>query len=170
MLVFAAAYLLRNAPPILADKPLVLAFDSIRTPALTQFMTAVTRLGNPVTLGVVTVAASAAAAYQDRLRATAASAGAAFGALLISTGLKSLFALQRPELIREFDPARFDSFPSGHALGATAVFLATANTLSTIDWLGSRSALVGAYALAVGVGLSRVYLGMHWPSDVLAGW
>ncbi|MFB6262861.1 MAG: phosphatase PAP2 family protein, partial [Bradymonadaceae bacterium] len=142
----------------------------VRTPVLTQFMRAMTRLGDPIALGVVTVAASAAAAYADRLRAAGVSAAAALGALVTSMALKWLLTLRRPELIRDFEPARFDSFPSGHALGAAAVYLATASILSHIDWLGSRTALVGAYALAVGVGLSRVYLGMHWPSDVLAGW
>lgn len=93
------------------------------------------------------------------------------GAELLSTSLKSLFDRPRPEvsqLVRVFTAG----FPSGHALLSSAVFL----TLGAILAQSALEPHVKRYVLAIAVfmtfivGLSRLYLGVHYPSDVLAGW
>ena len=64
------------------------------------------------------------------------------------------------------------SFPSGHSAMAAAVFLTLATVVASVEPRRRTKALI--YALAVGlvvaVGVSRVYLGVHWPTDVLGGW
>jgi undecaprenyl-diphosphatase len=86
--------------------------------------------------------------------------------------LKQAFARLRPDLVPHAMHAAGWSFPSSHALMSTATFL----TLGALLGLGQERRSVRFYLLALGgglalvVGTSRVYLGVHWPTDVLAGW
>ncbi|UUP16406.1 phosphatase PAP2 family protein [Nitratireductor thuwali] len=93
------------------------------------------------------------------------------GALLSQT-LKGYFDRPRPDLVDHLDAVHTASFPSGHALVTMVAYLTLASLV--IQFFEDRR--VRAYVLAVAVfvalivGLSRVYLGVHWPSDVAAGW
>lgn len=94
------------------------------------------------------------------------------GGLLIVNWLKDMFQRDRPPLILHAVPAVNASFPSGHATLTATVFL----TLGALIAHFAERRRVRVYALASGVilsvmvGCSRVYLGVHWPTDVLAGW
>jgi undecaprenyl-diphosphatase len=85
-------------------------------------------------------------------------------AMLLNTALKHLFAAARPEILAHLDPTMTYSFPSGHASG-NAVFLGALAML----W-PSRAGSAVALALIGMIGISRVWLGVHWPSDVVCGW
>ncbi len=93
------------------------------------------------------------------------------GALLSQT-LKQYYGRPRPDLVDHLDTVHTLSFPSGHALVTTVAYLTLASIV--IGFLESRRArfyvLAVAVLVAVIVGVSRVYLGVHWPSDVAAGW
>lgn len=94
------------------------------------------------------------------------------GGLAISSALKFLFDRPRPELAPRDLVTFTSSFPSGHSMMAAVVYLTLA---ALVVRLMEKKRLKGyALAIALGlvllVGLSRVYLGVHWPSDVLAGW
>jgi undecaprenyl-diphosphatase len=86
--------------------------------------------------------------------------------------VKHIVARPRPELVAHHDLVYSSSFPSGHSVMSPVVYL----TLAAIIAAGSvRSAikltlLIGAAVLVAAIGVSRVYLGVHWPTDVLAGW
>ncbi|KEQ55390.1 phosphatase PAP2 family protein [Sphingobium chlorophenolicum] len=86
------------------------------------------------------------------------------GGTLLNIALKQVFAAPRPDLLPHLDIVHSYSFPSGHAAGNMILFGALA-------MLAGRRSAHAAAALAIAlIGTSRVWLGVHWPSDVLAGW
>lgn len=109
----------------------------------------------------------------DRRRASAALVlASSIGATLVSLGLKLLFARPRPDVVEHLVGVSTPSFPSGHALLSAAIYLTLGALLAReFPQPALRRYFLGAaVTLTVLVGLSRIYLGVHWPSDVLAGW
>ena len=90
------------------------------------------------------------------------------GSALLNLGAKQLFARERPTLWESIAPESTFSFPSGHAMGSmtlACVLVLLAWHTRWRWWLALPMAVFTAM-----VGLSRVYLGVHYPSDILAGW
>ncbi len=148
------------------DQRLLFALVTRRRPGLDRFMRTVTHLADwPVAVAItLAVALGAAPGLESTGVRMAWTLGLAHLGVEI---LKRVFTRERPQLPVGLEwmvgvPDRF-SFPSGHATAAMAMGLPLAITLG--GPLGGVAA-----GLAVWVGLSRCYLGVHYPGDVLAGW
>jgi len=97
---------------------------------------------------------------------------AAIGGTLISEGLKEFFARPRPDLVAHVVETTSMSFPSGHAMLSAVTYLTLGALLARAqEKRRLRGYILGAaILLTLLIGASRVYLGVHWPTDVLAGW
>ncbi|MBN7826951.1 phosphatase PAP2 family protein [Bowmanella dokdonensis] len=92
--------------------------------------------------------------------------------ILASFALKTGFTRPRPDLVPHATEVYTSSFPSGHSMLSSLVYLTLASLGSLLQSRRRNKAYLycTAVLLSVVVGLSRVYLGVHWPTDVLAGW
>jgi len=155
----------------IADRKLLLWIAGLRTPSLTTVMIGATWLasGRPLTI-IMLVALAALLALHDRwgaIHLAAAGAGTGIG----EAATKSLLERARPTEVVHLVQVTGYSYPSGHTLAAAALYLTMA-ILGARHLRGRASKallIAGSFALIVMVGLSRVYLGVHYPSDVLSG-
>jgi undecaprenyl-diphosphatase len=145
---------------------------AVGPPWLRESLTDVTALGSLTVLGLVVLLVAGLFASLRHWRDAAVLVGASLGGVAISQGLKAVFGRERPPEAFRIVEAYNPSFPSGHAMLSAVVFL-------TLGVLAARFAsrrrvkvfvLSAAIVLTLLVGISRVFLGVHWATDVLAGW
>jgi undecaprenyl-diphosphatase len=158
----------------LVDPPVSRWLADHRDGWLTAVLRVVTDLGSPVALGVLAACVAALVAWRRRswLPAVLGVLGAAGIGLVIAL-VKGLVGRDRPPLPYAVIPVTGYSFPSGHAAGTSAVALLSAWLLThwlLRSWAGQVAVWAVALALVGLVGFSRTYLGVHYLSDVLAGW
>ena len=131
-----------------------------------------TALGGHAVLGIVTLAATGYLVLARKRRAALFVLGAIAGGMLLSAALKIGFERPRPDLVPHGTRVYTASFPSGHAMLSAVTYLTLGALLARVQ--PRRRVKVFLIALAAAltltVGASRVYLGVHWPTDVLAGW
>ena len=146
--------------------------DPIGPPWLEEAARDITGLGSYAVLGLVFLSVIAYL-LMSRERATALWVSASvIGGVLLSNALKFAFARPRPELVTHAARVFSSSFPSGHATLSAVTFLTLGALLaSTHESQPIRVFFIGvAVAITIAIGVSRVYLGVHYPTDVLAGW
>ena len=141
----------------------VLAHDWLLTTAR-----AVTHLGDPLVVWLVSTALAVGLWLRGARRAALAIIGIRLAAVVVTAALKTIVGRARPHFEPAVAHAAGASFPSGHALGSAALF----GTIAVLLWRRGQGRLVVLAAAVVApvlVAASRVLLGVHWPSDVVAG-
>ena len=132
----------------------------------------VTGLGGHAVLTFVTLASAAYLLMTRKHHAAILVLAAVGGGMVLSTLLKLGFERPRPDLVPHGMHVYTASFPSGHAMLSAVTYLTLGALLTRVQsGRHVKAFLLGlAVFVTVLVGLSRIYLGVHWPSDVLAGW
>lgn len=132
----------------------------------------VTSLGSTTILWMATIGVAAFLGLDRRYRAMVFVLVAVLGGWGASFLLKDLFHRERPTSVPHLMPAYFSSFPSGHSMMSAIVYFTLGSLLSSMV---SRRRLKAFFLIAAGflsmvVGVSRLILGVHYPTDVAAGW
>ncbi|MET0546902.1 MAG: phosphatase PAP2 family protein [Caulobacterales bacterium] len=161
------------------DKAILLA---LRTPGDTanpiggrgfeHTMIELTSFGDTTVLIVIVLAVGLYLLLAGQKLLAGVAVAAALGGTILSNGLKAFFDRPRPDFVAHIVEVSNPSFPSGHAMMSAVVYLTLGGMLAAAH---SRKRLkafcIGlAIALTLMVGFTRVYLGVHYPTDVLAGW
>lgn len=132
----------------------------------------VTALGGFTFLVLMTIVVVLSLLFHRKRREGIIVAATAIGAQFSIEIFKLLYDRPRPGRLLPPIHAYTASFPSGHTTESTALFLIVATVIATLEAKDNTKIL--AYTVAifviVAIGFSRVYLGMHWPTDVLGGW
>ena len=132
----------------------------------------VTSLGGVTVLTLVTFTAVVFLILDGKSRMAYFAAASVVGGTVLSELLKDLFNRPRPEIVPHLVYASNSSFPSGHSMVSSVTYLTLAALLARSHErkrIKSFFLLMAALVIAL-VGVTRVYLGVHWPTDVLAGW
>lgn len=160
------------------DRKLLLAMrrpadgSPIGSPAVQEAARDVTALGSLTVLGLLTALTGGFLALDGKKRMGLFVCGCVASGSIASTVLKDAFDRPRPDLVPWAVHVSTASFPSGHSMLSAVAYLALGALLAR----SQERKLLKAYFLLLAalltfmVGLSRVYLGVHWPTDVLAGW
>lgn len=131
-----------------------------------------TALGGIAVLMLLTLAVIGYLLLDHKRRTALLVAGSVGSGMLLSLLLKRGFERPRPDLVPHESYVYTTSFPSGHSMMSAVTYLTLAALLCRVQKrLRIKLYLLAlATLLTVGVGISRIYMGVHWPTDVLAGW
>ena len=150
------------------DQPLLLALHQLATPRIDAFFVSVSKLGYQGGVLPADVCILAWLAWRRRFRDGLFFGLSVVGSLLVNLAVKAHFTRFRPDLWASISPEMTYSFPSGHAMGSATLATAVVLLLWQTRW--RWWALAAGLVFVLLVGMSRVYLGVHYPSDILAGW
>jgi undecaprenyl-diphosphatase len=153
------------------DTRLLKKVASLRTPFLTIHAVDLTALGSLTLLALVVLVAGVPLVRLGNRRGALQLVLAMLGVGLWTYLTKNVFSRARPDLVYRLLDVSGYSFPSGHSSGSAALYVTLALVLRRhVRTLHGRTLLVaGCSAMALAIGLSRVYLGVHYPSDVASG-
>ena len=157
------------------DTAILMALHSSNFSNLDWFIEFVRDISGLGGLGVLTLLVSASVIFlviSNNLRTAIFVALATISGAVISSLLKLGFDRPRPDLIPHLTHVYSASFPSGHAMVSAVVYLTLGTLLNrVVSGFWAKVFIMAVVVLLTGlIGLSRLYLGVHWPSDVLAGW
>lgn len=145
---------------------------TIGPPWLEEVGRDLTAFGGVAGLTLMTVAVSGYLFMTRKLRALALILTAILGGLALNALLKERFHRPRPQVVPYKSQVTTSSFPSGHSLNSAVVYLTLGSLLASLVEKRRLKVYFFSFALLLTllVGISRVYMGVHYPTDVLAGW
>ncbi|MBV9388248.1 MAG: phosphatase PAP2 family protein [Chroococcidiopsidaceae cyanobacterium CP_BM_ER_R8_30] len=152
------------------DRSTLLILRHLHTPLLNQVMIGVTALGQPSALLIVTLSLGIWLFLKRHRPEAIALAIGAVGSLGLNYLLKELFRRARPPIWEHVISVTQFSFPSGHAMMSLVVYGLSAYLLSNRFYRWRVPIFSFSILLILAIGFSRLYLGVHWPSDVAAGY
>lgn len=158
---------------LLFDRTIILGLRQWHGPAwLPDLAIEITALGSVPVLTLMVVVAVGLLAIERHWLTAAATVAATLSGSAAITLVKGEVGRPRPDLVEHLVHVTNQSFPSGHAAGSALVYLTLAGLGGQVtrDRRARRYLMAVAILLVGAIGISRVYLGVHWPSDVLAGW
>lgn len=146
--------------------------DTVVLDVFRQLMLDATALGDPTTLILMVTAAAGWCLARRAYREAAFLVGATVAGGSLTALLKHLVARPRPDVVAHLVEVHSASFPSGHAAASAKIYLTLATLAAAARVRRAEKAfLIGAAILLVLlIGVSRAYLGVHWPTDIIAGW
>lgn len=152
------------------DLSILLSLHEIHRPWLDTVMLGLTFLGEPWLLTIASLVVGVWLLWRQQRSEAMTLAIAAVGATGLNLWLKTLFGRARPELWERIVDVRYYSFPSGHAMLSMVVYGLLGYLLATYlrNWRLSIVSLT--IALILSIGFSRLYFGVHWPTDIIAGY
>jgi membrane-associated phospholipid phosphatase len=152
------------------DQAILLDIYKLSNPVLDTLMLSITRLGDPQTVVPLTFAIILFLAWRRYRLEAQFFALNAFGGAVLSAVLKLAFSKARPALWPQLILEETFSYPSGHALGSMVLYGFLSYILASIYPRYAKGFYAIATLLIIAIGFSRLYLGVHWPTDVLAGY
>jgi len=152
------------------DTQILLAIRQIHTPVLDRLMVLITFLGEPWVLMVFAIGIGLVLILQKHRLEALTLLVASSGALGLNIWLKEVFARSRPALWEQILNVRFYSFPSGHAMVSLVVYAVLAYGLALRFRHQQVFIALGGITLVATIGFSRLYIGVHWPTDVIGGY
>ncbi|HEU0065628.1 MAG TPA: phosphatase PAP2 family protein [Sphingomonas sp.] len=171
MLMLIAGFAIARYP-FAFDRTIILALHDSGSSWLRPAMIDITALGGGTILTIVVLVASGLMlVHRHAMTALLLVVATVSGAQGVQV-LKRVFARMRPDVVDHIVQVSGNSFPSGHSADSAIVYLTLAGLATqVVRGVAVRRYIVGIAIFLVGaIGVSRVYLGVHWPSDVLAGW
>ena len=151
------------------DRAVMNAMGRARHPVSNALVRGVTFFGSVV--AGITISTGAVVAFRHRPRVAHQVIAGALGGISAELVIKRFFRRERPKLLAHLERVTSTSFPSGHSMAAASLYL-------TLGFVGSRSrrlrrhraaVIASAASVASASGATRVFLGVHWPTDVLGG-
>ncbi len=162
------AWEVREQETLKIDEQILLFINGWSNTFLDAFLPVATDIGGVIGAVILTTVVTALFFYKNEYRRALLVVVSVAGATLLNVAIKAMFERQRPDLWAQLVHEGGYSFPSGHAMASAALGLAIAVALWNSRWRLWGMGFATVYILFVG--FSRLYLGVHYPSDIIAGW
>lgn len=150
------------------DQTVLQAINAKSSPVLDSVFLVITEIGGVIGISLLTLIALGILLKKHLYKQAFIVAASVIGATIVNIVLKTLFARTRPDLWEQLITETSYSFPSGHAMLSSVV----AAVLIALCWRTRYrlAAIVAGMVFMVSISFSRLYLGVHFPTDVLGGW